>query len=135
MGICLYILGPKSTWLKRKESNIVYILVWDKGFMFMPTPPPPFFWKRRTLCVAHVHPSVGGYVVSFNLVQLITQKRFGTSLSNFWNYFVWLRITDKGSVPEMRIWSILLIKSNLRWCIRLSRSLFLYLPRSIKLGR
>ena len=26
----------------------------------------------------------------------------------------------------MRIWSILLIKSNLKWCIHLSRSLFLY---------
>ena len=25
------------------------------------------------------------------------------------NYFVWLRITDEGSLPEMRIWSILLI--------------------------
>ena len=23
---------------------------------------------------------------------------------------IWLRITDEGSVPEMRIWSILLIK-------------------------
>ena len=31
------------------------------------------------------------------------------SLSNFWNYFVWLRITNEGSVPEMRTWSILLI--------------------------
>ena len=30
---------------------------------------------------------------------------------------VWLRITDEGSVPEMRIWSILLIKSDLKWCI------------------
>ena len=27
----------------------------------------------------------------------------------FLNYFVLLRITDEGSVPEMRIWSILLI--------------------------
>ena len=27
---------------------------------------------------------------------------------------------------EMRIWSILLIKSELKWCIHLSRSLFLY---------
>ena len=35
-------------------------------------------------------------------------------------------ITDEGSVPEMRIWSILLIKSNLKWGIPLSRSLFLY---------
>ena len=44
----------------------------------------------------------------------------------FFNFFVWLRITDEGSVPEMRIWSILLIKSDLKWCIYLSRSLFLY---------
>ena len=48
------------------------------------------------------------------------------SIFNFWNYFVWLRITDEGSVPEMRIWSILLIKSDLKWSIHLSRSLFLY---------
>ena len=39
---------------------------------------------------------------------------------------LWLRITDEGSVPEMRIWSILLIKSDLKWCIHLNRSLFLY---------
>ena len=39
----------------------------------------------------------------------------------------WLRITDEGSVPEMRIWSILLIKSDSNWCKHLSRSLFLYL--------
>ena len=44
----------------------------------------------------------------------------------FLNYFIWLRITDEGSVPEMRIWSILLIKSDLKWCIHPSRSLFLY---------
>ena len=31
-----------------------------------------------------------------------------------------------GSIPEMRIWSILLIKSDLKWCIHLSRSLYLY---------
>ena len=30
-------------------------------------------------------------------------------LSNFLILHVWLRITDKGSVPEMRIWSISLI--------------------------
>ena len=42
------------------------------------------------------------------------------------NYFVWLRITDEGSVPEMRIWSILLMWSDLEWCIHLSRSLFSY---------
>ena len=42
-------------------------------------------------------------------------------------FIVWLRITDEGSVPEMRIWSILLIKSDQKWCLHLSRSLFLYL--------
>ena len=35
----------------------------------------------------------------------------------FLNYFVWLRITVEGSINEMRIWSILLIKSYLIWCI------------------
>ena len=45
----------------------------------------------------------------------------------------WLRITDEGSVPEMRKWSILLIKSDLKWCIHLSRSLFLYSTCIIKI--
>ena len=31
----------------------------------------------------------------------------GGNFQQFVNYFVWLRITDEGSVPEMRIWSIL----------------------------
>ena len=48
------------------------------------------------------------------------------SLLKVWNYFVLLRITDEGSVREMRLWSILLIKSGLKWCIHLSRSLFVY---------
>ena len=26
-------------------------------------------------------------------------------------YFVWFRITDEGSIPEMRIWLILLIQN------------------------
>ena len=51
---------------------------------------------------------------------------FRASLLNVWNYFVWLRITDEGSVPEMRIWSILLTISGLKWCIHLSRSLFIW---------
>ena len=34
-----------------------------------------------------------------------------------------------GTVPEMRIWSILLIHSDLKWCIHLSRSLFLYIKQ------
>ena len=39
-------------------------------------------------------------------------------------YYLWLRITEEGSVPEMRIWSISLIQSDLKWCMHLSRSLF-----------
>ena len=50
---------------------------------------------------------------------------FKASLFTFLNYIVWLRITDEGWVPEMRIWSILLIKSDSKWCIHWSRSLFL----------
>ena len=38
----------------------------------------------------------------------------------------WLRITDEGSVLEMCIRSILLIESDSKWCIHLSRSIFLY---------
>ena len=34
---------------------------------------------------------------------------------------VWLMITDEGSLPEMRIWSILLIISGLKWGIHLGR--------------
>ena len=45
----------------------------------------------------------------------------------FLKILFWLRITDEGSVPEMRIWSILLIKSDLKWYMQFSRSLFLYL--------
>ena len=50
--------------------------------------------------------------------------QFWAYIFKFLNYFLWLRITDEGSVPEMRIWSISLIKSDLKWCIHLSRSLF-----------
>ena len=52
---------------------------------------------------------------------------FWTTLSNILDFFVWLRITDEGSEPAMRIWSILLIESDLKWWINLSRSLYLYM--------
>ena len=57
-------------------------------------------------------------------------RYFRDIIFNFRNHFVWLRITDEGSLPEMRIWSILSIKSDLKWCIHLSRSLFLYLKQN-----
>ena len=52
---------------------------------------------------------------------------FLTTSLLFSSYFYLLRITDESSVPEMRILSILLIKSDLKWCTHLSRSLFSYL--------
>ena len=60
---------------------------------------------------------------------LVFRHLWGINFQPFINYFVWLRITDEGSVPEMRIWSIMLIRSDLKWCIHLSRSLFLYSNR------
>ena len=36
--------------------------------------------------------------------------------------------------PEIRIWSILLIKSDLKWCIHLSRSLLLYFYSTVDKG-
>ena len=62
------------------------------------------------------------------MASLLASASFGTfvtSLFNFFNDFVWLRITDEGSVPEMGIWPILLMKSDLKWCIHLD--LFLHL--------
>ena len=50
---------------------------------------------------------------------------FWAYIFNFLKYFLWLRITYEGSVPEMRIWSKSLIKSDLKLCIQISRSLFL----------
>ena len=61
-------------------------------------------------------------------------RHFWASLFNFLNYFVRLRITDEGSVPEMRIWSILFIKSELKWCIHLSRSFFFFITLHVCIG-
>ena len=48
------------------------------------------------------------------------------ALSGHLKLLFWLRITDEGYVPEMRLSSILLVKLDLKWCIHLRRSLFLY---------
>ena len=53
-------------------------------------------------------------------------RHFWVIIIQLLNYFVWLRITHEGSVPEMRIWSILLIGSGLKWCKHRSRSLISY---------
>ena len=68
------------------------------------------------------------------MASLLAPASFGTfviSLFNFLNYYVWLIITDEGSVLEMRIWSILLMKSGIKWSIHLN--LFLYFNHSTHL--
>ena len=57
-------------------------------------------------------------------MKTVSELALWVYICNFLNYCLWLRITDEGSLPEMRIWSILLIKSDLKRCIHLSRSLF-----------
>ena len=52
------------------------------------------------------------------------EHSLGITFQLLLNYFVWLRITDEGLVSEMRIWSLLLITSESKWCIQISRSLF-----------
>ena len=44
-------------------------------------------------------------------------------LFNFLNYFIWRMITDAHRVPDMYI---LFIKYDLKWCLHLTRSIFLY---------
>ena len=39
---------------------------------------------------------------------------FWVNIFYFWNPFVWWKITDEVSLPEVRILSILLIKSRLK---------------------
>ena len=70
--------------------------------------------------------TIGGHNFSFSLFSFslfsfsLFRHCFGIILQLFVNCFIWLRITDEGLEPEMRIWSILLIKSDLKWCIHLS---------------
>ena len=53
---------------------------------------------------------------------------FGASYLTFIQHFVWLRITDEGSITEMRIWLLLLIQSDFKQnrstegCSKLKRS-------------
>ena len=65
----------------------------------------------RSFFGVYLHPAKN-YYIYISLLASACLCIFGPSLSNFLNYIVWLRITDEGSLPEMRIWSILLIKSD-----------------------
>ena len=59
--------------------------------------------------------------VSLQLVLVLLEHYF-----KLFYYFVLLLVTYEGSVPEKHRWSLLLIKSDLKRCIHLRRSLFLY---------
>ena len=82
------------------------------------------FWEHQNfLCLKLIEIVIVGinYTIPFGFSLFLAY--FGYHFSNF---FVWLRINDEGSVSEMSIWSISLIKSDLKWCINLSRSLFVF---------
>ena len=104
----------------------------------------PKTWFTRSFLAQSAHKSNKIYnkiqniwfpLPTYSFLQLPKQcLRKNVVLLNFWDIsfqllkLFWLRITDEGSVPEMRIWSILQIISDLKWCIHvhLSRSLFIY---------
>ena len=80
------------------------------------------FFQRQLKCV----PNTADLIVTFGFSLV---RNFRVNIFYFGNHFVWRRITDEGSLPEMRIWSILLIKSELKWCIHLSKvSFYIYVP-------
>ena len=63
-----------------------------------------------------------GLICSYkNRLETTTRQYLVDRSEKLW-FLGWLRITDEGSVPEMRIWSISLIKSDLKWCKHLSRT-------------
>ena len=77
--------------------------VWhaDSGRLFFRAPGPVSLGLAYILLV--------GTNPSSELVVIFTDYALRISLGTF-SFFLWLRITDEGSIPEMRIWSILLIK-------------------------
>ena len=85
----------------------------------------------------------------FKLIEIVILWVYDTILfgfSLFWHVLVitfqlfilhvLLRVTDEGSVSEMRIWSISLIYFNQKWCKHLSRSLYWnFKPNEVHVGR
>ena len=61
-----------------------------------------------------------GFITPSLLASVYDVCPFWASLFNFLNYNVLVRITDEGSILEIHIWSILLIKTALKWCIEVS---------------
>ena len=69
------------------------------------------FWEHQIFCVEFIEIVIllVHYTIPFGLTLF---WHLWASLFNFLNYIVWQRITDEGSVPEMRIWSISLFKER-----------------------
>ena len=103
-----HVISRKTLMMKCKDSKRYFCLKFHVYLLYI-------VWVINNFWVYYTIPF--GFSLFWN---------FWAIIFNFLNYFVWLRITDEGSVPEMRILSILLIKSDLKWCIHLSRSLYLY---------
>ena len=63
------------------------------------------------------------YTIPFGFSLL---RHFWDIIFSFWNHSFWPRIADESSLPEIRILFIFVIKSDFKWCIYRSRSLYLY---------
>ena len=107
--VCFYIPSPKARGYKTHNSFHKYRMKWK----FISDPIYTFYFNW----VNDLKINESTVLLSGPLQNLNTFSFRWTSMSKkeapwFWNYFIWLRITDEGSVPDMRIWSILLIQSK-----------------------
>ena len=69
-------------------------------------------WRLRAsnFCRVKINCNRNFVIITPPLLALPYFGTFWASLLNFKNCFVWFKIHYEGSVPEMRLWSILLIK-------------------------
>ena len=97
-------LTPPDTWSRPVPLGLAYVLLVETN----PFPNLSVFSDYAFQI------SLGTFSILLFTPSLLASAclgSFGHHFSTFFNYFVWLRITDEGWVPEMRIWAILLIKS------------------------
>ena len=101
-GTCNQVLRSTSVDLKRFESIKIFCVKIDRNCNFVGLLHHPF-WLELLLAL------LGHY--------------FSTFSTTFFGEGSLTRV----QYPDMHIWSILIIKSDLKWCIHLSRSLYLSL--------
>ena len=79
--------------IRKQPGTGIVVRTTTNGFQNI-VPDNTLFIDTYCLCLSHV------------LLLYLVLALFGITF-HILNFFVWIRITDEGSVPEMRIWSIL----------------------------